>query len=118
MRPRIELNVAELVLEELSPLDRELIGPAIEAELNRLFFLEGGRPWMGKLEQMAMPDCTIEIPPGCRPNQVAVHIARDLYRQLSTPQPPAAPERQGGRPWPNPRSRPPRRARQRSEIPR
>jgi len=86
--PKVSLEIGELVLEGLEVGQAERIQPAVQRELDRLFFLMGGRSWMNSRTELALPDASIEVPPGSRPEDIGVRIARDLFAQLNVSRPP------------------------------
>jgi len=88
MRQEIELKIGELVLEGLSPVDRERIGPAMERELSRLLFLSGGRKWMGDLSRLSLGDLSVEVPHASKPEQIGTHIAREIFSRIDVPRVP------------------------------
>ncbi len=83
MRPRVELNIDELVLEGFSPGDRYRIGEALEKELTRLLEVRGVPESLtsgGEIEKIN--GGSFEVAPGARAERIGSQVARAVYGGL------------------------------------
>lgn len=82
-RPDVEVHIERLVLRGLSPAGRERIGPAIEAELARLF-AEGGVPdTAAGGGAIRLAGGTFRMPGRTRPGEIGRRIGRQIHAAWS-----------------------------------
>jgi hypothetical protein len=83
VRRRVELHIDKLVLHGLSPAARRRIGPALEAELNRLVDvhgLPGALAEAGRVLRLPGASCTVAA--GARGERIGAQVAGTLHRRF------------------------------------
>ena len=81
VRPSIDLQIDELILNGFPVSDRRSIGTAVERELGRLLS-ERGLPaalWQGG-DRSSLDGASIEVRPNTRPEVVGVQVGQAVYR--------------------------------------
>lgn len=81
--PIVEVHIAELALHDVAPRNRQRVGGALAAELERLLSTEG---IPSSLQQSITIDdlagIDIEITSATRPETVGYRVARAIYTRL------------------------------------
>jgi hypothetical protein len=76
----LELQIEDLVLDGFPAADKDRIGRALQAELERLFAEEGVPPSLGSGGDVALPDNgSLKVAPNASPEAVGAQVARALY---------------------------------------
>ena len=84
--PRIKVHIEELVFDGVHPYFQELITPAIQEELDRLFFLYGVPPAVvDRGLDLSVAGGQLEVDPGESPQMIGRQIARFLHDHLNNP---------------------------------
>jgi len=83
MKPNIELQIEELVLQGISAGDRDQIRTAVEAELARMFVEEGMPGGLSQpCELPRIQGATISLTSNHKVNDFGSQIASAVYRSL------------------------------------
>ena len=83
MKPSVEINIDELILQGFSPADRYKIGEALRGELDRLI-LENGIP-SGFSEGKNIGEMNggaFKVSKNRHARDVGTHVAKSIYRRM------------------------------------
>jgi hypothetical protein len=81
--PELDLYIERLVLEKLSPSERERVATALVAELERLVAEQGLPPDLVAAGSINLPHHGVTVAAGSRPDAIGVQVAQSLYHSLS-----------------------------------
>ena len=80
MKPNIELQIDELVLQGFPPGNRHRIARAVERELTRLFTEQGAPPSLSQGVSLAQIDGgNFTMAPNTSAASIGTHIAQTIY---------------------------------------
>lgn len=84
-QPNVEVVIDELVLHDISPIDRDAIRDALVQELERSFSAIGSQQvFTHEMQLPALNAGRITLAQHAKPENVGVQVARAVYTSLTT----------------------------------